>query len=934
MTLLLHPRLLEERRIAARGPLAPLVASLRHDLAPVVAAPPTVPRDKARLSRTGGICPNDGARLAFDPWSPDAHRCPRCGREERGDAHYRAWLMWYQLWLAERAVQGALLHVLEGDPDEVAVCTALLAQYAESYLAFPNRDNALGPSRLFFSTYLESIWLLQVCVALDLMETGGRAGALSGSVRDTVIEPAARLIAEFDEGGSNRQVWNDAALFAAGRLLGDDSMATRALDGPSGIVSHLANGLLADGTWFEGENYHMFAHRGLWYGLTMARSAGVELPGSLVRRFDDGYVTPWLTALPDLTLPSRRDSPYAVSLRQWRFAEMAELGLARSGDERLLGALGRLYSDDAPRRDTGRSRSAADVERNEPASALSRADLGWRALLHALPVLGELRPSAPGSTVLEGQGIGVFRRDEGRIYVALDYGHSGGGHGHPDRLGVMLCDGGTRWLDDPGTGSYVDRSLHWYRSTLAHNAPLVDGRSQRPTHGRLLAFDQRSDAGWIEAAAAGLAPGVTARRAIVVMSDYVVDTFEWSSTQPVRLDLPLHADGETAGAEWVSSSLTGARGLEDGFDFVHGAECAVPVASGAGGSNQSRHTELTLHASSGASTSVVRLFADPPVEWWRARAPGVPGASEQRFHLARWNGTAGRLTMVWDLRDRMRSCSATPNGLLLERDDGSSHEHVRTARGWRVDIRGAEPRTIELAGRVEEMPAARAEAPATPAAPPHVIRSTPLIFELGETHYRRSEQAWAEAGKPRALVAIESDGNQLAVGVRVFTPHPVFVPANALNDMDNEHADVNGDGIQIHIRAARTPPSPGAPGMSGRAASHAPGAQYIAGWVAIPEPGERVRVREVAGSEAGWLPDGGWQRMPDGYRLRLLFPLDRLGPPGPRPFDLDLIVNETAPGRERRRGQLVLSGARGEWVYLRGDRQPPERFLPFIIADA
>jgi hypothetical protein len=55
-------------------------------------------------------------------------------------------------------------------------------------------------------------------------------------------------------------------------------------------------------------------------------------------------------------------------------------------------------------------------------------------------------------------------------------------------------------------------------------------------------------------------------------------------------------------------------------------------------------------------------------------------------------------------------------------------------------------------------------------------------------------------------------------------------------------------------------------------------------------------------------------------------PPEALGPPNV-PFGFDLIVNETAPGRERRRGQLVLSGARGEFVYLQGDRHDPERFV-------
>ena len=73
--------------------------------------------------------------------------------------------------------------------------------------------------------------------------------------------------------------------------------------GPSGVVSHIANGLLRDGTWYEGENYHMFAHRGLWYGVTMAERAGLELPSELIDRFQLGFSAPFMTALPDFTLP-------------------------------------------------------------------------------------------------------------------------------------------------------------------------------------------------------------------------------------------------------------------------------------------------------------------------------------------------------------------------------------------------------------------------------------------------------------------------------------------------------------------------------------------------------------------------------------------------------------------------------------------------------
>ena len=46
---------------------------------------------------------------------------------------------------------------------------------------------------------------------------------------------------------------------------------------------------------------------------------------------------------------------------------------------------------------------------------------------------------------------------------------------------------------------------------------------------------------------------------------------------------------------------------------------------------------------------------------------------------------------------------------------------------------------------------------------------------------------------------------------------------------------------------------------------------------------------------------------------------------------LDVIANDAGPGRERRRGQLVLSGAHGEFAYLQGDRHDPRRLVPFDI---
>jgi hypothetical protein len=60
-------------------------------------------------------------------------------------------------------------------------------------------------------------------------------------------------------------------------------------------------------------------------------------------------------------------------------------------------------------------------------------------------------------------------------------------------------------------------------------------------------------------------------------------------------------------------------------------------------------------------------------------------------------------------------------------------------------------------------------------------------------------------------------------------------------------------------------------------------------------------------------------------------PLEALGTGPAYSVALDVIVNEMGPDRERRRGQLVLSGGAGEFVYLKGDRQSADRLLQFHV---
>lgn len=934
--LLLTPAQLDDRRRIASGALAPLADSLSADLEPVMARPLHIPGDKALLSRIGGRCESDGTDLEFDPFSPHAHRCPACGRVHTGEWHDQWWLYPYHLWLAERAVHAAVLHAVRGDPRHRDLTHAILSGYADRYLDYPNRDNVLGPSRLFFSTYLESLWLLHVTIAADLLEHAGDR-AVADLVRKRIAAPAVELIEEYHEGTSNRQVWNTAAIVSAHAFLGERPDAAAIAGALADAESTLLQAVGEDGAWYEGDNYHQFAHRGLWYVVTLGERLGYEFQKATMARFTAGFAAPFRSMLPDFTYPARKDSRYAASLRQWRFAETCELGLARVNDPLLRWSLERIYADDIPAGDTGRSRSSGEAERNTPAVGLSRADLGWRSLLFARDALPSEPGVAPRSVTIESQGLTIHRRDAGAAYVALDWGESGGGHGHPDRLNLIFSHGSSRWLDDLGTGSYVDPSLHWYRSTLAHNAPLVDGASQRRVNGELIARTDDGAFSVIAARADGIAPGVRVDRTIVTAADYFIDEVRWWSPHSVRFELPVHFDGESNELRFTRATLTGAGGVEDGFDFIRDAERAIVGPD----------SPVRLEAVHGTHGAAASLWSDQAIEWLRARGPGQPATESRRFQVIRQHGWHGVIRSVWTWKPEAVQVAHSAGAIEVS-VEGRTDRHEFDANGWHVEAADSSAIDIERpplglqaspdAGRPggsADASSAGARQPAGDRSDPELgrsvapLRAVPLVagapaaewfsdapdpdgsgwtvFELGAEHYRRSELSWEEAGRPAARVAIRAEPDAIVVDVFAEAPELVLVPADATNPYDNEHPDINGHGVQLYVA---TDSDAGA-------------------WVIVPErPEQRTRVRKVIGWGSWAPPEAVWRERRGGFEIRTRIPFRAARG---RLFGIDLVVNDAEPGRMRRRGQLVMTGAAGEFVYLRGDRHDPGRLIPFSV---
>ena len=872
-----------------------------------------IPTQKALLSRDGGVCKNDGSRLVFDPLNPHRHSCPRCGHTHEGERHHRAWIWRYHLWLSERAVHLALLGALDQHAALAARAHDILESYATRYREYPNRDNVLGPTRLFFSTYLESIWLIQLTIAASFLESGGcmpAAQVARWSGFDDMVRESADLIVSFDEGWSNRQVWNNAALIAAGRWLGEDSLVELGLDGPHGIRAQLVSAVSDEGMWFEGENYHFFALRGFLLAAALLRGVGIDLYGddAPADRLRDMLAAPLLTILPDLTLPARGDAPFGVSLLQPRFAELWEVGWARTGDRRLESILTHLYSADAPERPDPGLSEIAEQEQNRPPQRLRRELLSWKALCW-MPASTPHVPTnlwRAGSALLTEAGLAVLRPAPDR-YVSVECGGRPAGHGHPDLLHLTLFWGSPLLLDF-GTGSYVSPSLHWYRSTLAHNAPGVAGTGQLKREGWCVAFDQRDGFAWCRVVADGvLGDRTSAIRTIVIGQSCVLDAVEILADEDITVDLPIHILGlEQTSLDQLRSHLGVPITQDDLLGDVLELDTWGGMDLGASGFGvlllQRAGERLLFTERPGPPDS---QFADGPLSTFLVRRARGTGSWVQCYV----RGSASPL--------RVRRADSE---VVLEYADGSmdrfaigervcritdrqgrvhSLSGLREIRRAREGRRGRDAKSQGKRQRRRVVCPLLDRVPAVAEWERHV--PTCAVVELGSQHYRRSEEEYGTAGEFSARAALFAVGTQVCFAVEVTKGDLQFRRADAPDPaLDNEASDIHSDGLQCYV-----------------------GLDQWSGFLLVPDPDSSgVRVRAVAGTAADvTAARGTWERTDSGYRILVTIEVGCTLRRGDR-FAVNLVVNEMHSGRMRRVGQLVLSGGIG-WVYLRGDREHP-----------
>jgi hypothetical protein len=387
--------------------------------------------------------------------------------------------------------------------------------------------------------------------------------------------------------------------------------------------------------------------------------------------------------------------------------------------------------------------------------------------------------------------------------------------------------------------------------------------------------------------------GTFAERSLVAGPAYVLDVVDVTASSAVELELPIHP-------------LAGVRTVDlDGSDTLPAEGTTIRADRFCLG-ERANSPELLLVRREGEMIRVGLAPGPPSLEF----ADGPTLAFLVR--LARGSGRWVQL-YSWEV-GALSGASVWGDEIRVALSGGEEHT-IRLAAD-EVVVKGREGVLAKLLRGVEPPPR-HDEPPSRAAVPPSlwcpIVAEVPepdewervvpsgAVHTLGAMHYRRSEAPHVESLGAR--VAVFASGMRLCFAAHVWKPALHFrAPGAPDPKLDNEPADIHSDGIQCYV-----------------------GLEGWTGLVAVPDPEPPcVHLRAVAGSRekaatAAWCPTE------DGYSIVVAVDVGWPIEPGQQ-FSVQLAVNEMYAERERRAGQLALSGGPG-WVYLRGDRESPQSAL-------
>lgn len=485
----------------------------------------------------------------------------------------------------------ALWYVLSGDDSYATAANDTLLNVASKY------KGNIGT--IHHQTLNISIMLVRYAVAYDLLFND-----LSDDDRLTMEQfmlDVVQYIQSRPRGMSNWQTWHNAAIGTVGFVLQNKSLYTSAIWGDQaglsafannefsdtlnyGFVSHLSQGLLADGIWYEQSyDYHNFTlHSLTWlaevayrygYDLFQLDVNGKSLKFALDSQFYHSYS--------NMQQPLYADgNPYPLNgnLFIWNFA----YGFKHYGESKYKW----LWDRTTPRSiGTYVPYLLMLFAIDHSDHHATKEEFGIGTGLFAKSGINIL-----GSSLFPNTGMGVLRGSvlKGNpLNISFIYKPQGkiAGHQHADNLGIEVVSGRSlhRWIPNSkniaGYGHILNSG--YLQHTISRNTMVVDMRSQKPQalqnkliyppfpeeeqgNGALVSFAVSPLFSFMKAESDELYDSVSLQRRIINTDTYALDIFSGESDESRIYDWPIRIDGELVFSSQVLRS--GGSHVEDNSD--------------------------------------------------------------------------------------------------------------------------------------------------------------------------------------------------------------------------------------------------------------------------------------------------------------------------------------------------------------------------------
>lgn len=468
----------------------------------------------------------------------------------------------------------------------------MLLAYADLYPSLPlhpQRKENHPAGKLFWQGLNEAVWLFYSIQAYDLVKQD-----ISKKDKKNIEKNLFQEIAHFISIDSyetfnkihNHGTWAVASVGMTGYVLEDKDMVERAILGSeknkqSGFLKQLDMLFSPDGYYSEGPYYQRYA---MLPFIVFAEAIQENEPERKIFEYKNKVLHKAVNTLLQLTNNDGNFYPFNDAIKEKSFLSdelvfATNIAYERYQDKNLLSVIqqqGKISITNA-------GLSVAKALKNTEISPYQR-----KALL-----------IKDGNQGKQG-GVALLRmpsNTEDQLSIVFKFASQGMGHGHFDRLSIMMYDGGREVLQDYGAarflnveakegGRYLPENKSFAKQTIAHNTVTIDGISQfnanvkkASTNSPQLIYAQLAhDSIQVVSAQENNAyKNIDQQRTIAVIrlqessQAFILDVFQLEAEQPHQYDLNFNFMGHLMNTDFnyeAQQSLS-PLGVKNGYQHLY-----------------------------------------------------------------------------------------------------------------------------------------------------------------------------------------------------------------------------------------------------------------------------------------------------------------------------------------------------------------------------